>query len=258
MEICFVIQPFDSAKYDKRYDDIYRLAIEAAGFEPYRVDKDISVAIPIDAIENGIRRAAICLADITADNPNVWYELGYAFAIGRPVVMVCSEERTGKKYPFDIQHRSIIEYLADAPSDFSRLHEKLVAKLKALGEKDELLRELAASDLVTPVEGLSSTEIMVLAVLAGSCLLPNDPVGVYIGKRDAEKAGVTNVGYTIAIKRLLKKRFVKLEEVVDEEDGERYQGVYITESGWDWIETNDSKFILHRVKESNPIDDLPF
>lgn len=35
MEICFVIQPFDSAKYDKRYDDIYRPAIEAAGFEPY-------------------------------------------------------------------------------------------------------------------------------------------------------------------------------------------------------------------------------
>jgi DNA-binding MarR family transcriptional regulator len=140
------------------------------------------------------------------------------------------------------------------------LHEKLVAKLKALGEKDELLRELAASGLVTPREGLTSTEIMVLAILAGSCLLPNDKVSIYIGKRDAEKAGVTNVGYTIAIKKLLKKRFIKSEEIIDEENGERYQGVYITESGWDWVEANESEFILHRVKEPDPFsdDDIPF
>jgi hypothetical protein len=110
MATCFVIQPFDSGKFDKRFEDIYRPAIEAAGLEAYRVDKDPSVSVPIDAIEEGIRQAAVCLADITADNPNVWYELGYAFAAKRPVVMVCSEERTGKKYPFDIQHRSIIAY----------------------------------------------------------------------------------------------------------------------------------------------------
>jgi hypothetical protein len=32
--------------------------------------------------------------------------------------MVCSHERPDKKYPFDIQHRTIIPYVADAPSDF--------------------------------------------------------------------------------------------------------------------------------------------
>jgi hypothetical protein len=43
MTTCFVIQPFDSGKYDKRYADVYRPAIVDAGLEPYRVDKDPSV-----------------------------------------------------------------------------------------------------------------------------------------------------------------------------------------------------------------------
>ena len=130
MPICFVIQPFDAGKFDKRFDDVYKPAIQAAGLEPYRVDRDAAVELAIDAIEEGIRSATICLADITTDNPNVWYELGFAFAAGRPVVMVCSHERPDKKFPFDIQHRPIIPYVADAPSDFERLKQSLTERMK--------------------------------------------------------------------------------------------------------------------------------
>ena len=110
MSTCFVIQPFDNGgKFDKRYRDVLEPAIREAGLEPYRVDVDPSVSVPIDAIQNGIRRAAVCLADITLDNPNVWFELGYALASDKQMCLVCSEERTSK-YPFDVQHRSIIKY----------------------------------------------------------------------------------------------------------------------------------------------------
>ncbi len=121
MEKCFVIQPFDSGKFDKRFQDIYKPAIESAGLEAYRVDNDPSVLVPIESTENGIRQAVICLADITTDNPNVWYELGFAFAANRSVIMVCSEERPSNKYPFDIHHRSVISYSTDSPSDFDKL-----------------------------------------------------------------------------------------------------------------------------------------
>ena len=69
---CFVMQPFDSGAFDKRYDDIFEPAIKNADLEPYRVDRDPSVSIPIDDIETGIRRSELCLAEITTDNPNVW------------------------------------------------------------------------------------------------------------------------------------------------------------------------------------------
>jgi hypothetical protein len=64
MSTCFVIQPFDGGKYDKRFEDVFRPAIETAGLEAYRVDRDPSVEVPIDSIEEGIRNAAVCLADI--------------------------------------------------------------------------------------------------------------------------------------------------------------------------------------------------
>ena len=93
MNRCFVMQPFDRGVFDKRYDDVFAPAIRDAGLEPYRVDRDPSVSIPIDEIELGIKRSEICLAEITTDNPNVWFELGFTIAVPKEVVLICSEER---------------------------------------------------------------------------------------------------------------------------------------------------------------------
>ena len=113
MPTCFVIQPFDQGKFDQRFKDIYKPAIEDAGLEAYRVDEDPSVEVPIESIEDGISKASICLADITLDNPNVWYELGYAFAVNRPVILICSQERK-EKFPFDIHHRTIMRSVEES------------------------------------------------------------------------------------------------------------------------------------------------
>lgn len=246
MPTCFVIQPFDSGKYDKRYQGIYKPAIEAAGLDPYRVDNDAGVLVPIEAIEKGIRQAAICLADITEDNPNVWYELGFAFAAGRPVVMVCSDDRPGKKYPFDIQHRSIIPYMADAPSDFDKLRDSLTAKLKAISERSEILDQIAESTPMATIEGLTAMETLVLAVVAGEAFMPEHAVSVSGAKHDAERAGITNMGFNLALRKLTAKKFVRLEDMYDEHSGEGYSGLAVTESGWQWIEANESRFVLHR------------
>jgi hypothetical protein len=100
-ERCFVIQPFDDGgPFDKRYDDVLVPAIRAAELEEYRVDRDPNVAIPIDQIETAIPTSVICLADITLDNPNVWFELGYAIALAKQVVLICNKNRAT---PFSIR-----------------------------------------------------------------------------------------------------------------------------------------------------------
>ena len=258
MATCFVIQPFDQGKFDKRYNDIYKPSIEAAGLEPYRVDKDPGVLVPIEAIERGIRGSAICLADITSDNPNVWYELGFAFAAGRPVVMVCSEERTGIKYPFDIQHRSIIPYLADSPSDFETLKRRLTERLQSILDQDAVLDAIAEQDPVSPVHGLSQPEVLVLAVIAGDVYLPAQATTAISVKRSAERAGITPMGFNLAVRRLLAKKLVAEEDLWDEHDGEKYDGIRITEAGWSWIDANDAKFVLHRPGRNHEDDEIPF
>ena len=51
-DYCFVIQPFDGGKFDKRYDDVFAPAINSIpGLNAYRVDKDFGVEVPIDTVE---------------------------------------------------------------------------------------------------------------------------------------------------------------------------------------------------------------
>jgi len=257
MQKCFVIQPFDGGKFDKRFNDVYKPAITNAGLEPYRVDMDPSVLIPIESIENGIKSSEICLADITADNPNVWYELGFAFALGRPVVMVCSEERTGKKYPFDIQHRSIIPYRADSPSDFQKLESDLTNRLVALLKKSETLEKIFEADPIAPIEGLSQSEITVLAVIAGSSFLPNNGVSAFGAKSDAERLGLTNLGFNLAIRKLEIKKFIVLNEIYDDNNNQTYDGIYLENDGWKWIENNENRFLINKTKNKNQ-SELPF
>ena len=118
MPTCFVIQPFDREN-DERYEEVFKPALREAGVEPYRVDQDPGVDVPIAAIEDGIRKADICFADITTNNPNVWYELGFAFASLRPVVMVCAKARA-EKLPFDIRHRAPLSFMRLDHPDTSR------------------------------------------------------------------------------------------------------------------------------------------
>jgi hypothetical protein len=75
-------------------------------------------------IEKQIRAAAVCLADITTDNANVWFELGYALACTKSLVMVC-ENGARPKFPFDVQHRNIILYDTGTPSDYTTLGAKI-------------------------------------------------------------------------------------------------------------------------------------
>jgi hypothetical protein len=76
MAECFVIQPFDNDKYDRRFAETFKPAIEAAGLTPYRVDKDPAVNDLVQGIRDGIDRSVAVFAELTTDNPNVWFELG--------------------------------------------------------------------------------------------------------------------------------------------------------------------------------------
>ncbi len=124
---CFVIQPLNEATYEKRYTDTFEPAIRDAGVEPYRVDRDPGADILISAIEKGIEKSDVCFAEITLDNPNVWYELGYARSHGKHVTMVCEKSR---KLPFDIQHRRVILYEPASKSDFENLKTDITDSIK--------------------------------------------------------------------------------------------------------------------------------
>ncbi len=255
MSRCFVIQPFDE-RFTKRFHDVYKLAISSCGLEAYRVDYDPSVEVPIDAIEEGIRESSIVLADITCDNPNVWYELGFAYALRRPVVMICSDERTEPRYPFDIQHRTVTRYKVQSVQDFTALKENISTRIEAILKKSEALAAVTSATSIALVEGLSQPELAVIAAAAGSVSLPGEITAVYSLKNDVERAGFTPIAFSLGIKRLTDKGFAEVKQAEDY-NGEPYPALALTTSAWEWIEQNEDKFLLKKPTEEAS-DEIPF
>jgi len=82
---CFVMQPFDRARYDSLYEQVFDPAIRNARLKPHRVDNDPGASIPVETIEEEITKSVACFGEISEDNPNVWFELGYAIAREKPL-----------------------------------------------------------------------------------------------------------------------------------------------------------------------------
>jgi hypothetical protein len=161
---CCVFQPFDKGPHDKRYDETVAPAIVAAGLEPYRVDRDDGAVIPIDTLHDEIRSAAICFADISTRNPNVMYELGYAIASNKEVVIICAAHQA-ERFPFDIQHRGIITYTLESASDFEQLKTAVTNKIKALLKRRAITQQIAEVSPVKSTHGLQPNEITALALI---------------------------------------------------------------------------------------------
>jgi hypothetical protein len=176
--------------------------------------------------------------------------------------MVCSNERVGHRYPFDIQHRTITIYSTDAPRDFDGLRNSVTERMKALLNKSETLRQIAEAEQVAPSQGLSQHELTVLAVLAGETSLPSSTTSTWSLKNDVERAGLTAIGFSLGFRRLIAKGYVVTAEAEDD-DGNAFNTAAVTELGWAWIESNHSFFSLRRKPRPSPSvpfddDEIPF
>ncbi len=112
-EKCFVIMPisdpegYETGHFKCVYEDILRPAIEAAGYEAFRVDEQKSSNLIQVSIIEEIINAPMAVCDLSTRNPNVLFELGIRQAFDLPVVLVQEE---GTKRIFDISNINTIDY----------------------------------------------------------------------------------------------------------------------------------------------------
>ena len=249
---CFVMQPFDKGPFDQRYEDVLTPAIKNADLEPYRVDQDPAVNIPIQSIENGIQGSDVCLADITLDNPNVWFEVGYAIAAQKDVVFICSEDRR-TPFPFDVQHRTITKYATASPRDFTELQRKITQRLKAIMKSSEELGAVWKLSPTQETEGLAPHEVAALIIIMENRLTPDSNVSPhYIGER-IRRSGFADVAVGVALYGLHSKEYIKYVTERNEE-GNSYQACAITAKGLQWIQNNQSSLVLKKLSD----EDIPF
>jgi len=136
-DTCFVMMPF-AKPLGEYYSLIFEPAIIKAGLTPIRGDNDIfGVGKIIDQIWSGINSAKVLVAELTGRNPNVYYELGLAHALKKPVVLICSNQ---EDVPFDLRHIRVIYYDMHDPFWGKKLIDKVAENvLSALKNPSEAM-----------------------------------------------------------------------------------------------------------------------
>ncbi|GAB4376186.1 MAG: hypothetical protein Kow0042_22280 [Calditrichia bacterium] len=124
-KLIFAAMPFDPA-----YEDTFFLAMapaaQAVGATCTRVDREEFQGNIVEEVKHLIQKSAAVIIDLSEAKPNVLYEAGFAHALQRPCVHICSTPLD--KLPFDVAQWKTIPY---SRGQVNRLKKPLIRALKA-------------------------------------------------------------------------------------------------------------------------------
>lgn len=139
----FVVMPFGQPWSNEVFGSFFKPAIEAANFIASRGDAIVRVGDLGTNIWKSITQAGLIVAEVTVPNPNVYYELGLADALGKPVFAF---KQAGAVLPADISGVHFYDYtLADlaaarnalttALTDWANMKDHAFFGVKALADR---------------------------------------------------------------------------------------------------------------------------
>ncbi|GCD10454.1 nucleoside 2-deoxyribosyltransferase [Clostridium tagluense] len=132
MKKCFIVCPIgdENTTTRKRSDLLFKHIItpvcESCELDPIRVDHLNDTDSITETIIKNLKDSDLVIADLTEHNPNAFFELGYRFALGKPVIHLSQK---GTKLPFDI---SAIRTLPYDLSDLDAVEELKTRLIKTI------------------------------------------------------------------------------------------------------------------------------
>ena len=109
---CFLIMP-----YAETFEDVHHAILSAArAVEPghqiecLRLDDNQQAGRIVGRLENAIRETDMCVADLSGGRSNVMWEIGFAMALEKKVILI---SHCGSALPFDLHDIHHIPYVRD-------------------------------------------------------------------------------------------------------------------------------------------------
>src|SRR5262245_28208701 len=107
----FALMPYGTKEdidFKRVYGDLIKPALEAAGFEVFRTDEEMRAGdIRTDMFQE-LLLSDLVVADLSIDDPNVWYELGVRHALrARGVIQIQTQRQ---HLPFDVYTDRALRY----------------------------------------------------------------------------------------------------------------------------------------------------
>jgi predicted MPP superfamily phosphohydrolase len=135
----FVVMPFGKhglrdieQDFDLVYQDLVRPAADQAGWSAHRIDEVTATGNVPNQYLRELLQADLVLADISAPNGNVFYEVGIRHAISPTGILFIASR--GTIPPFDLQHERILFYDPNPTTGTDRDVGKLAAFLKQFAQ----------------------------------------------------------------------------------------------------------------------------
>jgi hypothetical protein len=148
---CFVASAFDHEDVDAIYDYAIRPVLKEFKLRPFRVDRVEHNEDIDDRIFRLIDQSQLCIADLTFARPSVYYEAGYAFGSGKPVIYIArrdhfrareDDEAGNRRVHFDLQMKNIIPWTIPNDALRMRLRSRLKHVLRPLFREQQKNRKI--------------------------------------------------------------------------------------------------------------------
>lgn len=125
-DTCFVISPFGEP-FDTYFVHVIKPAIESCSLYAIRGDSLYRPTTIVDDIWSGIQDAQLLVAELTGRNPNVFYELGLAHALSKPVILLAEAI---DDVPFDLRAIRVLLYDKAHPEWGTLLRQSLTKAIR--------------------------------------------------------------------------------------------------------------------------------
>ncbi len=186
MKNCFIVCPIghENSETRKRSDTLLNFVLkplcEECGFHVIRVDEsNTGDSITQNIIEH-LTQDELVIADLSEQNPNAFYELGYRTALGKPTIQIKAK---GELLPFDVSSIQTFDYNINDIPDIEKFKERIKRTIESYNfnstqdvvTKDatrnfnaSILQELyKIQDMLSVIDSkLQSTDTATISVLA--------------------------------------------------------------------------------------------
>jgi len=131
----FVVMEF-SSPFMEIHEEVIKTICNEFELDAYRADETYGPGLIIADVTREISESQFVIAEITPSNPNVYYELGYAHAINKPVILM-ADKAIVKQLPFDVSGFRTLFYENSIPGK-RKFDEALRKNITAILQKDTI------------------------------------------------------------------------------------------------------------------------
>jgi len=159
---CFIISSIGSEDSEirklanEKFDLVFEPVLTKLGYDVTRADKIGSSGSISSEIVSNVINSDLVIADVSDNNPNVFYELAIRNAVQKPVIVF---RKVNQTMPFDIYDTRAIDIDRNQPRVWDNAKNALHVHVKAAEKKPELASESILSTFTIKLDAKKSDPI---------------------------------------------------------------------------------------------------